>query len=169
MTEDISDNSSDLKLRFAEEKDLLTILKFIEELAAYEKLSDQVVANEKQLREYLFGKKTYAEVILAEYNQKPVGFALFFHNFSTFLGKPGLYLEDLYVKESYRHEGFGTEILKYLAQIAVERDCGRFEWAVLDWNEPAIDFYEAIGAKPLNDWTTYRLTGEALKNLAKNS
>jgi GNAT superfamily N-acetyltransferase len=128
---------------------------------------DQVKANEELLKKYLFGENPQAEVILAEYQKETVGFALFFHNFSTFLGKPGLYLEDLYIKRDYRNRGFGTEMLKFLAKLAVERECGRFEWSVLDWNEPAIQFYESLAAKPMNDWTTYRLAGEALKNLAK--
>jgi ribosomal protein S18 acetylase RimI-like enzyme len=165
----ISTKISDFKLRFAREEDLPVILQFIKELAEYEKLSDQVRADEKLLKKHLFGENPQAEVILAEYQQKAGGFALFFHNFSTFLGKPGLYLEDLYIKPDYRNRGFGTEMLKYLAKLAVERECSRFEWSVLTWNQPAIGFYESIGARPLDEWKTYRLTGEALNQLANQN
>jgi GNAT superfamily N-acetyltransferase len=168
MKKFISIKIPDFNLRFAGEKDLPVILQFIKELAEYEKLSDQVRTNEKLLKKHLFGENPQAEVILVEYQQEAVGFALFFHNFSTFVGKPGLYLEDLYIRPDYRNGGFGTEILKFLAKLAVERECGRFEWSVLTWNKPAIHFYESIGAQPLDGWKTYRLKGKALKQLANS-
>lgn len=154
-----------LKLRFAEEKDVGIILGFIKELAEYEKLSNEVVATEEILRESIFERKA-AEVIIAEYENEPVGFALFFHNFSTFLGKPGLYLEDLYVKPYMRGKGVGKTLLSYLAKQAIDRDCGRFEWWCLDWNKPSIDFYKSIGAIPMDEWTVFRVHEEALINLA---
>jgi GNAT superfamily N-acetyltransferase len=154
------------QLRFAEEKDIPVILKFIKELAIYENLLDQVTANEEILLESLFKRKV-AEVIIAEYEGEAVGYALFFYNFSTFLGRPGIYLEDLYVTPEMRGKGFGKIILSYLAKLVVERDCGRLEWACLDWNEPSIKFYKGLGAISMEDWSTYRLTGEALENLAK--
>ena len=143
------------------------ILAFIRELAEYERLTDLVKATEEDLRRALFGERRYAEVILAREEDTPVGFALFFHNFSTFRGQPGIYLEDLYVKPEFRGRGIGRALLERLAQITVERRCGRLEWAVLDWNEPAIKFYENLGAAPLDDWTVFRLTGEALLRLAE--
>lgn len=154
-------------IRFATEQDTTLILRFIGKLAEYEKLSGEVIATERDLKKHLFGEQPHAEVILGEYQEKPVGFALFFHNFSTFLGKPGLYLEDLFVEESERGKGYGKCLLSFLARVAVQRDCGRLEWWVLDWNKPAIDFYESIGAIPMDEWTTYRLTGPSLKQLAK--
>jgi GNAT superfamily N-acetyltransferase len=154
------------QLRFAEEKDIPVILRFIKELAIYENLLDQVTANEEILCESLFKRKV-AEVIIAEYEGEAVGYALFFYNFSTFLGRPGIYLEDLYVTPEMRGKGFGKIILSYLAKLVVERDCGRLEWACLDWNEPSIKFYKGLGAISMEDWSTYRLTGEALENLAK--
>lgn len=154
------------KLRFAEEKDISLVLEFIKELAEYENLLDEVVATEEILRESLFIRKA-AEVIIGEYEGKPVGFALFFHNFSTFLGQPGLYLEDLYVRPEVRGKGFGKMILSFLAKLAVERNCGRLEWWCLDWNEPSIKFYKQLGATPMDEWTTYRVHDEALDNLAK--
>ena len=155
-----------ISIRYADEKDTGLILGFIKELAAYEKMSDEVVATEELLREWLFEKKS-AEVIFALEGGKEVGFALFFHNFSTFLGKAGLYLEDLYVKPEYRGKGYGKGLLRKLAQIAKERGCGRFEWSCLDWNQPSIDFYLSLDAKPMEDWTIYRLTGETLDKMAE--
>lgn len=155
----------DLSFRFAKEKDAYLILTFIRELASYEKMLEEVVATEELLNEWIFQQKK-AEVLFAMVDGKEIGFALFFHNFSTFLGKAGIYLEDLYVKEEYRGKGYGKEILKELARIAVERKCGRLEWWCLDWNQPSIDFYLSLGAEPMKDWTVYRLAGETLKSLA---
>jgi GNAT superfamily N-acetyltransferase len=153
------------KLRFADINDAALILEFIKELADYEKMLAEVVATEEILIESIFKRKA-AEVIIGEYKNKPVAFALFFHNFSTFLGKPGLYLEDLYVKPEMRGKGMGKIILSYLAKLALERDCGRFEWWCLDWNEPSIKFYRKIGAIPMDQWTVYRIHQEALVKLA---
>ena len=155
-----------ITLRLATEQDVPTILAFINGLADYEKLADQVVATEPQLRATLFGDKPYAEVVLAEYDQQAAGFALFFHNYSTFLAKPGIYLEDLFVLPEYRGRGIGKVLLSYLAKLAVQRDCGRLEWSVLDWNQPAIDFYQAQGAIMMHDWRINRVTGNALQALA---
>lgn len=155
-----------LTFRYAKKSDTLLILKFIKELADYENMLDEVIATEELLEEWLFEKKK-AEVIFAIADEKEVGFALFFHNFSTFLGRAGIYLEDLYVKPEYRGLGYGKEILKELARIAVERGCGRLEWWCLDWNKPSIDFYLSMGAEPMNDWTVYRITEDTLKNMAK--
>lgn len=155
-------------LRFADKRDTSLILDFIRELAEYENLSHEVVATEDDLMENLFGEHPYAEVVLGIYEEQPAGFALFFHNFSTFLGKPGLYLEDLYVKPDYRGLGLGSTLLAYLARLAVERGCGRLEWWVLDWNEPAISFYKKLGARPMDEWTVYRLTGEKLRDTARS-
>lgn len=146
--------------------DVPLIFSFIKKLAEYEKLLHAVTATEDGLREVLFGERRYAQTVIAYYKNQPVGFALFFHNFSTFLGKPGIYLEDLFVDPEYRGKGFGKALLAHLAKLARERDCGRLEWAVLNWNKPSIDFYESLGAKPMNEWTVYRLTGEALEQLA---
>lgn len=157
----------DFKLRFAREEDVSLMLSFIKELADYEKLSHEVVATEKDIRENLFGEKAYAEAVIGYAGEKAAGFALFFHNFSTFLGKPGLYLEDLYVKPGMRSNGYGKAMLTYLANLAVERGCGRLEWAVLDWNEPAIHFYRELGARSMDEWTVYRLTGGSLSGLAE--
>ncbi len=154
------------EIRFATEKDTDLILDFIKDLAEYEKMSDEVVATPEILREWIFEKKK-AEVIFAVENGKEVGFALFFHNFSTFLGRSGIYLEDLFVLPEYRGKGHGKALLKELAKITVERDCGRLEWCCLDWNKPSIDFYLSLGAKPLDDWTIYRMTGDELNNFAK--
>ncbi len=159
---------SDTRVRDASEGDVPLILSFIRELAEYEKLSHEVVATEEGLRESLFGGRRYAEVLIAEQEGTPAGFALFFHNFSTFLGKPGIYLEDLYVRPQFRGSGLGRALLVYLARVARERGCGRLEWSVLDWNEPAIGFYGSIGASPVGGWTVYRLTGEALEELAEH-
>lgn len=151
--------------RFAVPDDVPVILQFIKALAEYEKMSDQVEATEALLNEWLF-EKAKAEVIFAEVQGEIIGFALFFHNFSTFLGRAGIYLEDLYVKEAYRGSGYGKAILRKLAQITVERGCGRLEWQCLDWNKPSIDFYLSINAQPMEDWTVYRLTGDSLTGLA---
>lgn len=155
-----------LSFRYATESDVDLILNFIRELAAYEKMADQVVATSELLNEWIFQKKK-AEVIFAEANGEAVGFALFFHNFSTFLGKSGIYLEDLFVKPQYRGLGHGKAVLKQLAKIAVERGCGRLEWWCLDWNRPSIDFYLSMGAVAMNDWTVYRIAGNTLNNMAK--
>lgn len=155
-----------LTYRFANEDDCGLILEFIKALAAYEKMSDEVVATESLLREWIFEKQK-AEVIFACEDGKEVGFALFFHNFSTFLGRAGIYLEDLFVLPEYRGKGYGKGLLKKLAQIAEERGCGRLEWWCLDWNQPSIDLYRSLGAEPMDEWTTYRLTGDKLKEMAK--
>lgn len=152
--------------RNAEQKDIALILSFIKELAEYEKMSDDVVATEALLQEWIFEKKL-TEVIFVMEEEKEVGFMLFFHNFSTFLGRGGIYLEDLYVKPEYRGKGYGKALLKRLAQIAVERKCGRVEWSCLNWNQPSIDFYLSLGAVPMSDWTVYRVTGDTLKRLAE--
>lgn len=157
--------NGNLTFRNAERKDTALILRFIKELAEYEKMSDQVVADEAKLKEWIFDKQK-AEVIFALEDGKEVGCALFFHNFSTFLGRAGIYLEDLYVKPEYRGKGYGKAILKRLASIAAERGCGRLEWWCLDWNKPSIDFYTSLGAEPMSDWTVYRITGDTLKQLA---
>ena len=156
-------------IRQAHEQDVPTILHFVQQLAIYEKLLHEVEATEEALRETLFGAKSYAEVVIAEVEGQAAGFALFFHNYSTFLAKPGIYLEDLFVLEEYRGRGIGLALLKHLAQLCVARDCGRLEWSVLDWNEPAIDFYQSRGAKIMNEWLTNRLTGDALKKLAQSA
>ena len=150
----------------ATENDCGEILRFINELAAYEKMSDDVVATEELLKEWIFEKQK-AEVIFAVENGKKVGFALYFHNFSTFLGRAGVYLEDLFVMPEFRGKGYGKALLKELARIAVERGCGRLEWSCLDWNKPSIDFYLSLGATPMSDWTIYRLTGDTLKKMAE--
>ena len=150
----------------AAERDVPVILALIKELADYERISHQVVATEADLTRSLFGARPVAEAVVGRYDDEPVAFALFFHNFSTFLGRPGIYLEDLYVRPTVRGRGFGRRILAHLARLAVERGCGRFEWSVLDWNELAIRSYRRAGAAPLDDWTVYRLTGDALETLA---
>ena len=155
------------KFRYATENDTALILSFIKELAEYEKMSDQVVADENLLREWIFEKKK-AEVIFAVEDGKEVGFAIFFHNFSTFLGRAGIYLEDLYVRPEYRGHGHGKGLIRELARIAVERGCGRLEWWCLDWNKPSIDFYLSLGAEPMSEWTTYRFSGESLCKLAES-
>jgi GNAT superfamily N-acetyltransferase len=154
-------------IRPAQPEDVGTLLQLIKELAAFEHLENEVVATEEILREHLFGKRLIAEALIAEKNDEAAGFALFFHNFSTFLGRPGLYLEDLYVRPRYRGEGFGIELLAQLAKIAKERSCGRMEWWVLDWNKKAIALYERLGAKPMKEWTVYRLTEEGISDLAQ--
>lgn len=153
-------------IRSATPEDVPHIAALIRGLAEYERLAHEVVFDERDLHAHLFGERPYAEVVLAEEEGAVVGFALFFHSFSTFLAKPGLYLEDLFVKPEHRGKGHGIALLVRLAQIAVERGCGRFEWSVLDWNEPAIGFYKSLGAVPMDEWTGYRLTGDALTNLA---
>lgn len=159
---------NELTFRNAERKDTALILQFIRELAACEKMLDEVVADEATLEAWIFDRQK-AEVIFAVEERKEVGFALFFHNFSTFLGRAGLYLEDLYVKPECRGKGYGKAILKKLASIAVERGCGRLEWWCLDWNRPSIDFYLSLGAEPMSDWTVYRIAGDTLKQLADGS
>ncbi len=154
-----------LTLRPAQREDVGTILELIRLLAEYEHMTDQVVATEALLAETLFDKRQ-AEVLLAELDGQSVGMALFFHNYSTFLGRGGLYLEDLFVRPEYRGRGFGKQILQRLAQIAVERGCGRMEWACLDWNAPSIGFYHSLGAQPMDEWTVYRLTGDTLAAVA---
>ena len=158
--------NTEVQFRFAKRSDIPLILNFIRGLAEYEKMSDEVVADEKTLEEWIFDKQK-AEVIFALEGEKAVGFALFFHNFSTFLGRAGIYLEDLFVLPEYRGKGYGKALLKKLAAIAVERVCGRLEWCCLDWNKPSIDFYLSLGAQPLSNWTTYRVTGKTLSELAE--
>lgn len=156
-----------MDIRFAEDKDIPVILGFVRELADYEHLLEEVVATEQLLREWLFESRT-AEVLLAEEEGKTVGFALFFHNFSTFLGRGGIYLEDLYVQPEFRGHGIGKALLNRLARIAVERGCGRLEWSCLDWNRPSIDFYLSMGAQPMSDWTVYRITGQRLREMGES-
>lgn len=156
---------TELTFRYAERKDVPLILHFIRELAAYEELSDEVVADETVLDEWIFGKQK-AEVLFALENGKEVGFALYFHNFSTFLGRAGIYLEDLYVRPEYRGRGYGKSILKKLAETAKERGCGRLEWWCLDRNKPAVDFYTSLGAQPMSEWTVFRIAGDTLDKLA---
>ncbi|MBQ7182489.1 MAG: GNAT family N-acetyltransferase [Clostridia bacterium] len=155
-----------MTIRSATEKDCALILRFIRQLAEYEKMADQVTATEDLLREWIFEKKK-AEALFVCDGGREVGFALFFHNFSTFLGRAGIYLEDLFVLPEYRGRGFGKALFRALAKIAAERGCGRLEWACLDWNAPSIAFYRSLGAVPMDDWTTFRLTGETLKALAE--
>ena len=156
---------SDTRVREASEGDVPLILTFIRKLADYEKLSHEVVATEEGLRESLFAGRRYAEVLIAEHDGAPAGFALFFHNFSTFLGKPGIYLEDLYVRPELRESGIGRQLLVKLAHLALQRGCGRLEWSVLDWNEPSIGFYRQLGAVAMDDWTVYRVSDDALRKL----
>ena len=156
-----------LIIRDAVEQDVPLILSFIRELAVYEKMLDDVVATEDGLKEHLFGERRVAEVLVAEWEGAPVAFALFFHNFSTFLGRPGIYLEDLYVKPEMRGKGIGKAMLSHIANTAKKRGCGRFEWSVLDWNEPAITFYRSIGAVAMDEWEHFRLSGEALETVAE--
>jgi GNAT superfamily N-acetyltransferase len=156
----------EVEIRAATEDDVPLILALIKELAEYERLSHEVVATEELLRDSLFGERRVAEALLGYLEDDPAGFALFFHTFSTFLGRPGIYLEDLYVRPEFRGAGVGRALLVRLARLAKERGCGRLEWSVLDWNEPAIGFYKGIGASPVSGWTVYRVTGEALEELA---
>jgi GNAT superfamily N-acetyltransferase len=154
------------RIRTANESDIALILSFIRDLARYEKLEDRVVATEESLRSTLFGNPRFAEVLIGEEDESPVGFALFFHTYSTVLARPGVYLEDLFVKPEARGRGYGRALLAKLSAIAQERNCGRVEWAVLDWNEPSIAFYRALGAVSLDDWKVFRLTGDALDKLS---
>ncbi len=156
-----------LALRPALESDLDLILQFVRELAEYEHLSHMVVDDRERMRASLFGERPYAEVVIAQVAGVPAGFALFFHNFSTFLAKPGIYLEDLFVRPQFRGAGVGKALLLYVGKLARERDCGRYEWAVLDWNQPAIDFYQGLGAAPMDEWRLMRVTGEALDALGQ--
>jgi GNAT superfamily N-acetyltransferase len=158
--------SEKVTIRPALERETPLILQFVRELARYEHLEEQMVAGEAQMRAALFGPRPYAEVVFGCWEGEPVGFALFFHNFSTFLGRPGLYLEDLFVCPAFRGRGVGRRLLVWLAELAVERGCGRLEWAVLDWNASAIGFYRSLGAAPMEEWTVFRLTGPALEALA---
>ena len=161
-----ADSQNSFTIHSAGKEDVPLILDFIRKLGEYERLSHEVVATESDLERYLFGKEQVAEVLIGYEGELPVGFALFFHNFSTFLGKPGIYLEDLFVLEEHRGKGYGTKLLARLASLALERDCGRLEWAVLDWNEPSIEFYKSLGARLMNEWIVNRITGEKLQKLA---
>jgi len=158
---------TDFEIRTTTEADVPVILSLIRELAEYERAPDAAIATEAGLREVLFGSKPCAEVLLALEKAEPVGFAVYFHNFSTWLGRPGLYLEDLFVRPDVRGKGYGRALLERLARIAQERGCGRMEWAVLDWNEPAIQFYKKLGAEPMGEWTVFRLTREGIAKLAE--
>lgn len=162
----MSDKENIIVIRKGTDKDVSIILELIKALADYEKAPHEVIADEKLLTQNLFGDKPYAETLIADYDGEPAGFALFFHNFSTWVGKPGIYLEDLFVKPHLRGKGIGKKLLIQIAKIAVERDCGRFEWAVLDWNEPSIQFYKNLGAKPMDEWTIFRMTEQQIKVLA---
>ncbi len=160
---------SDFAIRQATENDTGVILALIRELAEYEHLSHEVEATEKDIHQSLFGSRPVAEALIGEHAGTAVSFALFFYNFSTFLGKPGIYLEDLYVKPAYRSKGFGRRMLAHIARLAQERNCGRFEWSVLDWNEPAIRTYDRLNARPMKEWILYRLSGKALDQLAQEA
>ena len=160
---------AEVEIRSATKDDVPLILSLIRELAEYERLSQEVVATEEALRDSLFGERPVAEVLIGHLGDEPAGFALFFHSFSTFLGRPSIYLEDLYVRPACRGAGVGRTLLIRLAGLATERGCGRLEWSVLDWNKPAIRFYKALGAVPMDEWTVYRLIGEALEDLAAKS
>jgi GNAT superfamily N-acetyltransferase len=162
-------SSENFLIRPASVTDVPIILELIRALATYERAPNEVTATEQGLTEVLFGQKPSAEVLLAFENDRAVGFAVFFHNFSTWLGRPGVYLEDLFVRPEDRGKGYGRALLVYLAKIARDRGCGRMEWAVLDWNEPAINFYQKLGAKPMHEWTVFRLTGEEIAKLADAS
>jgi GNAT superfamily N-acetyltransferase len=157
---------ADFSIKPATKKDVPVILAFIRKLADYERLSHEVVASEELLRRTIFGQRRTAEVAIGYFKNEPVGFVLFFYNFSTFLGRPGIYIEDLFVEERYRRRGFGGALLAYVAKLAVARGCGRLEWSVLDWNEPAINFYKKLGARPMDEWTVFRVTDESLNRLA---
>jgi GNAT superfamily N-acetyltransferase len=156
----------EFEIRQATINDVPLILSFIKKLAQYERLAHEVVATQESLRETLFNSRKTAEVAIGYFQNKPIGLVLFFHNYSTFLGRPGLYIEDLFVDESYRRRGFGAALLRYVARLAIERNCGRLEWSVLDWNKPAVDFYTKLGAVSMSDWTVFRVTGQNLANLA---
>jgi GNAT superfamily N-acetyltransferase len=157
---------ADFTIKPATKKDVPVILAFIRKLADYERLSHEVVATEELLQRTIFGQRRTAEVAIGYFRNAPVGFVLFFHNFSTFLGRPGIYIEDLFVDESFRRRGFGGALLAHIAKLAAVRDCGRLEWSVLDWNEPAINFYQKLGAVPMKEWTVFRVTGDNLQRLA---
>ena len=159
---------AEFKIRPARVEDVSIILELIRDLATYERAPDEVTATEEQLVDVLFGERPAAEVLLAFEEQSPVGFAVYFYNFSTWLGRPGLYLEDLFVNPEKRGKGYGRALLVELAKIARDRECGRLEWAVLDWNEPAIEFYRALGAKPMHEWTVFRLTRDGIARLAES-
>jgi GNAT superfamily N-acetyltransferase len=159
--------SDAVRIEPAREHDVPLILSLIKALAEYERLSHEVVATESDVRESLFGPRPHAEAVIARVGSEPVGFAVWFHTFSTFLSRPGLYLEDLFVLPAWRGRGIGRALMGHLARVAVERGCGRMEWAVLDWNDPAIGFYRSIGARPMDEWTVYRLTGDALRRVAQ--
>jgi GNAT superfamily N-acetyltransferase len=156
----------DFTIKPATKKDVPVILNFIKKLADYERLSHEVVATEELLQRTLFGQRRTAEVAIGYLNSDPVGFVLFFHNFSTFVGRPGIYIEDLFIDEPFRRRGFGGALLRHVAKLAAARECGRLEWSVLDWNEPAINFYRKLGAVSMNEWTVFRMTGENLQRLA---
>jgi GNAT superfamily N-acetyltransferase len=158
-------NIPGFQIRAASAAEVPVILSFIKKLAAYEKLSHEVVATDALVRETLFGARPTAEVAIGYLEDKPVGFVLFFHNYSTFLGRPGIYIEDLFVEENFRRRGYGRALLLYVARLAKERRCGRLEWSVLDWNEPAISFYKKLGALPMSEWTVFRVTGDSLDEL----
>lgn len=158
---------ADLRLRTAQPSDVPLILMLIKELAEFEHLSHEVTATEDALQRHLFGPRPYAEVLLAFVADQPAGFALYFHNYSTFLSKPGIYLEDLYVRDQFRGNGTGTALLMAVGRVAAEHGCGRYEWSVLNWNKRAIDFYEKMGAKPMSDWTVYRVSGTALETFGR--
>jgi GNAT superfamily N-acetyltransferase len=157
--------NNELTIRKAEKSDAPLILSFIKEIANYEKLSHEVTATEKDIQENLFGDVKYAEVLIAEYENEPVGYALFFYNFSTFTGKPGIYLEDLFIKPKYRGKGIGKTLLLRLIEIAKDKNCGRVEWCVLDWNEPAINFYKNLGAVPMDGWSIFRVTEDKFEKI----
>jgi len=159
-------DSSDIRIMAATESDVPLILRMVRALADYERMSGAVTASEQDLRERLFGPRPVAEAVLAHAGGEPVGVAVYFQTFSTFVGRPGIYLEDIFVDAPWRGRGVGLALMRHVARVAVERGCARFEWAVLDWNEPAIGFYTSLGAKPHNEWTVYRLSGEALTRLA---
>jgi GNAT superfamily N-acetyltransferase len=165
----IATDTPGFQIKSATESDVPVILSFVKKLARYEQLLHEVVATEDLLRETLFGKRRTAEVAIGYLESKPFGFVLFFHNYSTFLGKPGLYIEDLFVDEDYRRRGYGRALLLHVARLAKERDCGRLEWSVLDWNQPAIDFYKKLGASPMSEWTVFRVAGKSLDELAGQS
>jgi GNAT superfamily N-acetyltransferase len=165
----IATDTPGFQIKSATESDVPVILSFVKKLARYEQLLHEVVATEDLLRETLFGKRRTAEVAIGYLESKSVGFVLFFHNYSTFLGKPGLYIEDLFVDEDYRRRGYGRALLLHVARLAKERDCGRLEWSVLDWNQPAIDFYKKLGASPMSEWTVFRVAGKSLDELAGQS
>lgn len=156
-----------ISIRPATAEDSALILRFITDLAIYEEAENEVIATESQIKETLFASESSTQAVICHINDEPVGFAVYFFNYSTWLGKHGLYLEDLYVSPEHRGSGAGKALLKHLAKIAVSRNCGRFEWSVLDWNEPAIQFYKSLGAEPQDEWVAYRMTGKALEELAK--